>query len=123
MCVDVCGVVVSLTPTHSRINSLTFSSFLLSLRLGVCVQGSENRIKLRFSLDFDIGPGSSFILTGLVGSPTKDGFLRIEELDGGLFGNNATWKQSNGSLYLQVPESSFIWKATGDHISISFVIM
>jgi len=86
------------------------------------VQGSENPIKLEFTLDFNVGPGAQILLTGLLGSLTPDGFLKLGGQDGPLFGNNATWRQEPGQLILSVPKKTFCWKAAGQKMSVEFTV-
>jgi hypothetical protein len=86
------------------------------------VQGSENPIKLEFTLDFNVGPGAQISLTGLLGSLSSDGFLKLGGQDGPLFGNNATWRQRPGQLILSVPKKAFRWKAAGQKLSVEFTV-
>jgi hypothetical protein len=55
VCVDVWGVTVSHTPTHSRINSLTISSFF-SLSFLVCVS-RDLKITSNCSKDLNVSVG------------------------------------------------------------------
>ena len=111
--------IMSGSALSARVTGRVLSAFLYETAK---VQGSENPIKLEFSVDFNVGAGAQITLTGLLGSLTTDGFVSLRGQDAPLFGNNATWRQDPGQLVLSVAKTEFRWKASGQTMTVEFTV-
>ena len=90
------------------------------------VQGSENMITLRFTLDFNLGAGAQLTLTGITGSMTScntdDCDIDITGPDSHLF-HSASWQRATGTLTLSVAPQTFHFKPAARPIEINWILI